>query len=180
MFLRSALLSLSALAAAKEMPKDEVKGAKLYDTGIRHANNMALKHVSLPAPQYERTLNYDYRSIGPFRRQPVPTSHRSTPKSRTRSSASTVLPSPQRIRSGVATLTSSTSSLTQSWAARVVLAHPRGVGLLTMVVNLSPLANKTELPLPKLPRRASCLTLDACPSTPPQARGAKSVAKIIS
>ena len=32
-------------AAAKEMPKDEIKAAKLYDTGIRHANNMALKKV---------------------------------------------------------------------------------------------------------------------------------------
>jgi len=44
MFLRSALLSLSALAAAKEMPKDEFKAAELYDSGVRHANNMALKH----------------------------------------------------------------------------------------------------------------------------------------
>jgi hypothetical protein len=45
MFLRSALLSLSALAAAKEMPKDEIKAAELYDSGIRHANNVALKKV---------------------------------------------------------------------------------------------------------------------------------------
>jgi hypothetical protein len=52
MFLRSALLSLSALVAAKEMPKDEVKGAELYDTGIRHANNMALKHVSFSASPF--------------------------------------------------------------------------------------------------------------------------------
>jgi len=43
MFIRSALLSLSALAAAKEMPKDEIKAAQLYDTGIRHMNNVALK-----------------------------------------------------------------------------------------------------------------------------------------
>lgn len=47
MFIRSALLSLSALVAAKELPKDEIKAAKLYDTGIRHANNMALKKVGL-------------------------------------------------------------------------------------------------------------------------------------
>lgn len=47
MFIRSALLSLSALAAAREMPKDEVKAAELYDTGIRHANNVALKKVCL-------------------------------------------------------------------------------------------------------------------------------------
>jgi hypothetical protein len=46
MFFKSAILSLAAIAAAKEMPKDEVKGAELYDSGIRHANNMALKHVS--------------------------------------------------------------------------------------------------------------------------------------
>jgi hypothetical protein len=45
MFLRSALLSLSALVAAKEMPKDEIKAAKLYDSGIRHMNNIALKEV---------------------------------------------------------------------------------------------------------------------------------------
>jgi hypothetical protein len=48
MFLRTALLSLSALAAAKEMPKDELKAAQLYDTGIRHANNIALKKVAIP------------------------------------------------------------------------------------------------------------------------------------
>lgn len=45
MYLRTALLSLSAFAVAKEMPKDEVKAAKLYDSGIRHANNVALKKV---------------------------------------------------------------------------------------------------------------------------------------
>lgn len=45
MFIRSALLSLSALAAAKELPKDEFLAAELYDSGIRHANNMALKKV---------------------------------------------------------------------------------------------------------------------------------------
>ncbi|PSN61773.1 hypothetical protein BS50DRAFT_651183 [Corynespora cassiicola Philippines] len=43
MFARSAILSLAALAAAKELPKDEVKAAELYDSGIKHANNMALK-----------------------------------------------------------------------------------------------------------------------------------------
>jgi hypothetical protein len=47
MFFKSALFSLAAIAAAKEMPKDEVMGAELYDSGIRHANNMALKHVSI-------------------------------------------------------------------------------------------------------------------------------------
>lgn len=48
MFLRSAILSLAALAAAKELPKDEIKAAKLYDTGIRHMNNLALKKVAPP------------------------------------------------------------------------------------------------------------------------------------
>lgn len=48
MYIRSALLSLSALAAAKEMPKDEIKAAELYDSGIRHANNIALKKVRAP------------------------------------------------------------------------------------------------------------------------------------
>ena len=47
MFMRTALLSLSALAVAKELPKDEVKGAKLYDSGIKHENNVALKRVWL-------------------------------------------------------------------------------------------------------------------------------------
>jgi hypothetical protein len=45
MFVRTALLSLTALAAARELPKDEVKGAQLYDSGIKHANNVALKRV---------------------------------------------------------------------------------------------------------------------------------------
>lgn len=46
MYMRATLLSLAALAAAKEMPKDEIKAAKLYDSGLKHANNMALKHES--------------------------------------------------------------------------------------------------------------------------------------
>ncbi|KAL5390657.1 hypothetical protein DPSP01_001731 [Paraphaeosphaeria sporulosa] len=46
MFVRTVLLSLSALAAAKELPKDEVKAAQLYDSGIKHANNVALKRES--------------------------------------------------------------------------------------------------------------------------------------
>jgi hypothetical protein len=45
MFLRSAILSLAALAAAKEMPKDEFRAAELFDSGIRHENNKALKLV---------------------------------------------------------------------------------------------------------------------------------------
>lgn len=46
MFRRAALLSLVALAAAKEMPKDEFRAAELFDSGIRHENNKALKLVS--------------------------------------------------------------------------------------------------------------------------------------
>jgi choice-of-anchor B domain-containing protein len=46
MYLRTALLSLSALVAAKEMPKDELRAAQLYDSGIRHENNVALKKES--------------------------------------------------------------------------------------------------------------------------------------
>jgi hypothetical protein len=45
MFFTTAVLSLAALAGAKEVAKDEVKAAKLYDSGIRHANNIALKMV---------------------------------------------------------------------------------------------------------------------------------------
>jgi len=43
MYLRSTLLSLSALAVARELPKDEFKAAQLYDSGIRHQNNVGLK-----------------------------------------------------------------------------------------------------------------------------------------
>lgn len=49
MFVQTALLSLAALAGAKELPKDEVKAAQLYDSGIRHANNIALKMVCATA-----------------------------------------------------------------------------------------------------------------------------------
>lgn len=45
MYIQTALLSLAALGAAKEVAKDEVKAAKLYDSGIRHMNNIALKMV---------------------------------------------------------------------------------------------------------------------------------------
>ena len=46
MFFQTALLSFTALAAAREMPKDDFKAAELYDSGVRHANNVALKKVS--------------------------------------------------------------------------------------------------------------------------------------
>ena len=45
MFVSSVILGLSALAGAREMAKDEVKAAKLYDSGIKHMNNIALKEV---------------------------------------------------------------------------------------------------------------------------------------
>lgn len=45
MYLKTAILSLAAAAAAREMAKDEVKASNLYDSGIRHANNVALKRV---------------------------------------------------------------------------------------------------------------------------------------
>lgn len=55
MFVRSALLSLTAIAAAKQMPKDEFRAAQLYDSGIKHMNNMALKEVSsLPTIRQSR------------------------------------------------------------------------------------------------------------------------------
>ena len=49
-------MSLSALAAAKEMPKDDFKAAELYDSGIRHANNVALKKVALPGALLQLAL----------------------------------------------------------------------------------------------------------------------------
>jgi hypothetical protein len=104
MFLRTALLSLSALAAAKEMPKDEVKAAQLYDTGIRHANNIALKKVAiaqLMVPIF--TSNGDDRNTGQSRRRQEHTFRHSMRRSRTRSSVSTGLQSQAQTRSGAAT-----------------------------------------------------------------------------
>ncbi|KAF1993512.1 hypothetical protein P154DRAFT_449993 [Amniculicola lignicola CBS 123094] len=43
MFVQSVLLSLSALAGAREIAKNQFKAASLYDSGVRHANNVALK-----------------------------------------------------------------------------------------------------------------------------------------
>lgn len=45
MFIRSAILSFAALVGAREIAKDEIKAAKLYDSGIKHMNNVALKMV---------------------------------------------------------------------------------------------------------------------------------------
>ena len=45
MFVSTVLFSLTALVGAKEVAKDEVKAAKLYDSGIQHMNNIALKQV---------------------------------------------------------------------------------------------------------------------------------------
>jgi hypothetical protein len=67
MYLRTALLSLSALAAAKEMPKDELRAAQLYDSGIRHENNVALKKVTNTLLSCEFTLNLN-RSHGHVRK----------------------------------------------------------------------------------------------------------------
>ena len=36
MYIQTALLSIAALAGAKQVAKDQVKAAKLYDSGIRH------------------------------------------------------------------------------------------------------------------------------------------------
>ncbi|KAF2738949.1 hypothetical protein EJ04DRAFT_573394 [Polyplosphaeria fusca] len=46
MYLTTTILSLSALAGARQMAKDEVKAAKLYDSGIRHMNIIGLKEES--------------------------------------------------------------------------------------------------------------------------------------
>jgi hypothetical protein len=47
MFVQSVLLSLSALAGAREIAKNQAKAASLYDSGVRHANNVALKQVRI-------------------------------------------------------------------------------------------------------------------------------------
>jgi hypothetical protein len=40
------LLALASAALAKELPKDEVRGAELYDSGKVHEALMAKKHAS--------------------------------------------------------------------------------------------------------------------------------------
>jgi hypothetical protein len=59
MHFKTALLSLAAVAAAKEVSKDEIKANKLYDSGIRHANNVALKRVGVPHCCIPRELGTD-------------------------------------------------------------------------------------------------------------------------
>lgn len=104
MFIRSALLSLSALAAAKEMPKDEIKAAELYDSGIRHANNVALKKVALPRSYATGRGLHSLRNIGRYRRLRVPTTRRSMLRSRRGWSAETEPPSRAVMSSVAATL----------------------------------------------------------------------------
>lgn len=87
MFIRSALLLLSVLAAAKEMPKDEIKAAQLYDTGIRHMNNVALKKARFDSKRFVLRLKADIqaRNTGPFRKLLVYTPQLSTPRSKRKS-----------------------------------------------------------------------------------------------
>ena len=56
MFFRSAVLSFAALAGARELPKDEVRGKQLYDSGIKHMNNIALKMVRMNTTTDQRYL----------------------------------------------------------------------------------------------------------------------------
>jgi hypothetical protein len=106
-FLRTAFLTFSALAAAKEMPKDDFKAAELYDSGIRHANNVALKKVSctpwFPHRPHPLRANTDYRKLGPGRRLLALTIQLSTQRSRTRSNVLTGLPFPGMTSSDAAT-----------------------------------------------------------------------------
>ncbi|KAF2473621.1 uncharacterized protein BDR25DRAFT_216857 [Lindgomyces ingoldianus] len=59
MIIQTLLLSLAALVAAKELPKDLVKAAQLYDSGIRHANNIALKMETFARQEAAGRLNSD-------------------------------------------------------------------------------------------------------------------------
>jgi hypothetical protein len=47
MYFATAVLSLSALVGARQMAKDQVKAAKLYDSGVRHRNILSLKEVCI-------------------------------------------------------------------------------------------------------------------------------------
>jgi hypothetical protein len=82
MFVRAVLLSLSALAAARELPKDEVKAAQLYDSGIKHANNVALKRV-LPNNCMSSLSTDISRNLGRSTRQLASTHLSSTLRSQT-------------------------------------------------------------------------------------------------
>jgi hypothetical protein len=114
MFFRTALLSLSAIAAAKEMPKDEIKAAELYDSGIRHANNVALKKVGLRRScTTNRGLHFP-RNIGRFRRLQAPTTRRNMLRSRRRLSAGTEPPSLGVMSSDAATSVSTIRNITLS------------------------------------------------------------------
>lgn len=83
MFVRTVLLSLSTLAAARELPKDEVKAAQLYDSGIKHANNVALKTVlsnkclSSASIDTRRNLGRSMRRLASMRQSSMPRSQTS-------------------------------------------------------------------------------------------------------
>lgn len=44
------LAALAGVAHSKELAKDEVKAAELYDSGIIHERIMSNKHVCFPPP----------------------------------------------------------------------------------------------------------------------------------
>lgn len=49
--------AFSALAAAKELPKDPVRAAQLYDSGIKHMNNIALKEETFARQEQSGAYN---------------------------------------------------------------------------------------------------------------------------
>jgi hypothetical protein len=65
MHFQGVLFSLATVAVAKELSKDQVKAAKLYDSGIRHANNVALKLVCASTMQIaHRDTNFILGNLG--------------------------------------------------------------------------------------------------------------------
>lgn len=148
MFFGSALLSLAAIAAAKEMPKDEILGAKLYDSGIRHANNMALKKVSND-DMYDalHCANVWFRRAGRSRRLRVHTTRRSTARSMQRWNVSVGRPSPAQTSSVAATSISFPSSHMRSLAVSVESVLRHGVRAEDSVANSSRLISHIRLDL---------------------------------
>lgn len=179
MFLRSAILSLAALAAAKEMPKDEFKAAQLFDSGVRHENNKALKLVGNGSPEHVLGTDRRYRKHGLRKKLPESTLQLSTPNLLPLPTAPTAPQRRQRTPSSARTSISTTFCPTLLWEVLTVLDPHRGVGHLALAVSLLPSANLMAQHSPRSRRKASCLTWDAFLSTPLAANGVRSVARTI-
>ena len=177
MFIRSAILSLAALAAAKEMPKDEFRAAELFDSGIRHENNKALKLVNTALMFDMYCAKICHRKPGLRRKLLEFMLRLSTQNLRPSPTVPMVLQRQQRTHSSARTLISTISCPTPLWAVPTVLGLRRGAGPPALVASLLPSANLMVRLLLKSPKRVNCLTSDVCPSTLPAVSGERSVVR---